>query len=370
MASATANQSADRGDRKTAKKTGVTAPKTSANPSNTGAGASANAGTSASANATTGTSANAGATTGTGVGLCLPQLGPHVSAAALRSFCESAEELGYSSLWVQDHFMYSLEPARGYGSAPGNRSPLPYESVFAPTELLAAAAAWTSTPKLGTSVLVAGHHWPVPLAQRLATIDVLSGGRLIAGFGVGWNAEEHEAVGTKVQERGRRMEDFIPALLACWGPDPVSHQGDVFCVPPSIIRPKPQQQPRPKIISGMWSDKGLERTARLFDGWNPAMLPVDQVVEIVSGMDARRSPQQGPLEVYYRVFAQAPHHDSSRPDSLDKMAEAVSQASQAGFAEVILEANFWDQVDSAQAWADLPKRCLPVLAAAGSDGQG
>jgi len=301
----------------------------------------------------------------TGVGLCLPQLGPHVTPQAIRAFCESAEELGYTSLWVQDHFMYSLKPARGYGSAPGNRSPLPYESVFAPTELLTAAAAWTTTPKLGTSVLVTGHHWPVPLAQRLATIDVLSGGRLIAGFGIGWNAEEHEAVGTKVTERGRRMDDFIPTLLACWGDDPVSYRGTTFTVPESIIRPKPQQKPRPKIISGMWSPKGLERTAKMFDGWNPALTPVPQIAETVAEMNAQRTEYQSPLEVYYRVFAQAPHHSASRPDSIDKMVAATAQAAEAGFEEVILEANFWDEIDSPEAWADLPRKCLPVLDAAG-----
>ena len=300
----------------------------------------------------------------TGVGLCLPQLGPHVTTEAIRACCESAEELGYTSLWVQDHFMYSLDPARGYGSVPGNRSPLPYESVFAPTELLTAAAAWTTTPMLGTSVLVTGHHWPVPLAQRLATIDVLSNGRLIAGFGIGWNAEEHEAVGTSVTQRGQRMDDFIPTLLACWGDDPVSYQGDTFQVPESLIRPKPQQKPRPKIISGMWSPKGLERTASMFDGWNPALTPVPQIAETVAEMNASRAAHQDPLEVYYRVFAQAPHHSESKPDSLDKMVAATAQAAEAGFEEVIVEANFWDEIDSPQAWADLPSKCQPVLAAA------
>lgn len=300
----------------------------------------------------------------TGVGLCLPQLGEHVTAKCLREFCESAEALGYSSLWVQDHFMYLLKPERGYGSVPGNLSPLPYESVFAPTELLTAAAAWTTAPMLGTSVLVTGHHWPVPLAQRLATIDVLSGGRLIAGFGIGWNAEEHKAVGADVRQRGKRMDDFIPALLACWGDDPVSYEGPTFSIPESIVRPKPAQQPRPKLISGMWSPAGLERTAEMFDGWNPAMTPVADIAETVAEMNSRRPEGKAPLEVYYRVFAQAPHHETSRPDATERMAAATAEATAAGFTEVILEANFWDAIGSPEDWATLPERCLPALEAA------
>lgn len=299
----------------------------------------------------------------TGVGLCLPQLGSHVTTDAVRGFCESAEELGFTSLWVQDHFMYSLKPARGYGGVPGNLSPKPYETVFAPTELLTASATWTSRPRLGTSVLVAGHHWPIPLAQRLATIDVLSGGRLIAGFGLGWNAEEHNATGNDVTRRGERMDDFMNALLACWGADPVSHDNNEFPIPESIIRPKPVQQPRPKIISGMWSKRGLERTCRMFDGWNPALAPVSQIVETVTDMNSRRPAGMSPLEVYYRIFLQAPHQTEPPTDALERAVRTAAEASEARFEEVIVEANFWGEVQSPADWKALPKKCLPVLEA-------
>ena len=298
----------------------------------------------------------------TGVGLCLPQLGAHVTAEIIGEFARRAEDLGYSSLWVQDHFMWPLEPRRGYAGRDGAPIPPEYRSVFAPTELLAYVAGQTSSVTLGTSILVAGNHWPVPLAQRLATIDQLSRGRLVVGLGVGWNAEEHEASGTDIATRGDRLDDFVPALLACWGPDPVEHHGPFFEVAPACVQPKPHQQPRPRLVSGMWSPRGLERTVAHFDGWNPAGLPVSTVASMATDMNARRRPDQTPLEIFYRAFVQRPL--GRRPDDGDHLAALVVEAEAAqaaGFAEVILEHNFWQGITSPQDWLSVPERYLEVV---------
>lgn len=302
----------------------------------------------------------------TGVGLCLPQLGEHASLAAVRGFAERAEELGYTSLWVQEHFMWPLELERGFGGTPDRPMPDPYKSVLAPTELLAAVAAWTTAPRLGTSVLVAGYHWPVPLAQRLATLDLISEGRLIVGLGIGWNAEEHAAAGTDITTRGRRVDDFVPALLACWGDDPVSYDGPVFQIPESLVRPKPMQQPRPPIVSGMWSDVGQDRTSRLFDGWNPAGLPAAMVAEMVAAMNAKRPAGLDPLTVYLRLFAQHPGSSHVSEDPIGDMAAEAAVATAAGLDEVIIEVSYWEEVQSPDDWLEIPDRCLPVLEAARS----
>jgi probable F420-dependent oxidoreductase len=300
-----------------------------------------------------------------GVGLCLPQLGEHVTLDALRTFCVRAEELGYSSLWVQDHFMWPLEPRRGYGGRPNAPIPAQYQSVLAPTELLAAAASWTSTVQLGTSILVAGNHWPVQLAQRLATIDLLSAGRLLVGLGVGWSAEEHEASGTRVEERGARMDDFIDALLACWADDPAAHEGPFFTIPPSIVRPKPQQRPRPMLLSGMWSPAGLERTRLRFDAWNPAGLPVAKVAGIAADLNARRPHGMAPLSIYHRAFAQYPLQPTPPTDPVVRLCAEAAEASAAGFTEFIIEHNFSSEITGPNDWADIPDRCRSVLTAAG-----
>ena len=150
------------------------------------------------------------------IGLCLPQLGGHVSRNGLRAFCERAEELGYGGLWVQEHIFYPLNPVSGYSARPGLKVPDAYRSTLGALETLAAAAAWTSRPAVGTSILVAGLHRPVALAQQLSTIDVLSEGRLVAGFSVGWSDEEHQVMDVDPRTRGARCDELIDALVACW----------------------------------------------------------------------------------------------------------------------------------------------------------
>ena len=300
----------------------------------------------------------------TGVGLCMPQLGDGITVGIAREFCRRAEALGYTSLWVQDHFLWPLEPRRGYAGRPGAPIPPQYQSVLAPLELLASAAAWTDTVTLGTSILVAGNHWPVPLAQRLATLDVLSGGRLVAGFGVGWSDEEHEAAGTDVRTRGARMDDFVATLLACWSDDPIEHHGPFFDVPPSMMRPKPLQRPRPPLVSGMWSERGLERTRLQFDGWNPAGMPVERTKAIADDLNSRRPDAMAPLTIHHRAFAQFPHAPTPAGDVVARLAEEAAAAAAHGFADFILEHNFWSGVTDPHAWLDVPEQFLPVVEAA------
>ncbi len=298
-----------------------------------------------------------------GIGLCLPQLGEHITVDALRRFCMRAEELGYASLWVQDHFLYPVEPRRGYGGRVGAPIPSQYRSVLSPTELLTAAATWTTQVKLGTSVLVAGNHWPVSLAQRLSTLDVLSGGRLLVGLGVGWNAEEHDASGTDIETRGRRMDDFVPALLACWADDPVSYSGPEFTIPPSYVRPKPVQRPRPPLLSGMWSKAGLERTRTMFDAWNPAGQPVERVAATVADLNARRPAHLAPLDVYHRAFAQYPLQPTPTGDVVRRLAGEAVAASEAGFNEFIIEHNFFDAINCPDDWANVPDQFAAIVTA-------
>lgn len=301
----------------------------------------------------------------TGVGLCVPQLGEGLDAGILREFCQRAEALGYTSLWVQDHFMWPLDPERGYAGRADAPIPHQYRSVLAPTELLAAMATWTERVRIGASILVAGNHWPVPLAQRLATIDLLSQGRLSVGLGVGWNAEEHTASGTAIETRGRRMDDFVPALLACWGDDPVSYDGTFFEIPPSIVRPKPVQRPHPPLLSGMWSPAGLTRTVEHFDGWNPAGLSVERAAEIAAGLQERRPAHRAPLSIHHRAFVQRPHAPPPDGDVVERLtAEAVAAAA-AGFDDYIVEHNFWSEVADPRTWLEIPERFAPLVDAVG-----
>ena len=291
------------------------------------------------------------------LGICLPQLGQHVDANLVRDFAQAAEDMGFADLYVQDHFLFALHQDGVYGgSAP--RQPLFYQTVYAPTEMLGWVAAHTSTIKLGTSVLVAGYHWPAQLANRLATLDRLSAGRLATvGLGVGWSHEEHHAVGVDPRSRGRRIEDFVPALLACWGSDPVEYHGPFFDIPASLMRPKPVGKSRPRLMSGMFSTAGIRRTADLFDLWNPGSVAVDRVSDIVAGINERRE-GRAPLGVAYRV---ALENTAGERTSLEKVVERVEQSARAGFETVIIETNFCSDIQSAEDWMRKLQSLQPVL---------
>ena len=301
----------------------------------------------------------------TKVGLSLPQLGGQVTREALRGFCERSEELGFEGLWVQQHLFYPLHPISGYSARPGLPIPARYRSIMAALETLTAAAAWTSTPDVGTSVLVAGYHRPVDLAQRLSTIDILSEGRLIAGFSVGWSDDEHRQMDVDPRTRGDRCDELIDALLACWGPDPVSFAGRFFHIPEADVQPKPRQRPRPRLMSGMRSEAGLRRTAERFDIWTPASGSLEQHLEILDRLHGMRPAHMAPLELYRNLFVQPPVEVANlRTLTVDELADQVSEARDAGVAAVIVDANFWSEIDRPERWVSVPDRLAPLLSAA------
>ncbi len=299
------------------------------------------------------------------IGLTLPQLGGHVTRAALRGFCEQAEELGFGSLWVQEHIFYPLNPVSGYSARPGLAVPDAYRSVLGALETMTAAAAWTTRPVIGSSILVAGLHRPVALAQQLATIDLLSEGRLVAGFSVGWSDEEHQVMDVDPRTRGARCDELIDALLACWGPDPVCFDGRFFSIPEAEIRPKPVQRPRPRLLSGMRSPAGLRRTAEKFDIWNPASGTLDTHLELFAQLAEMRPAGMAPLELYRRVFTTPPVEVANlRTASIDDLCAEVARSRAAGAATVIVDTNFDPALDTAQRWAEVPKTLAPLLDAA------
>lgn len=297
----------------------------------------------------------------TTVGLCLPQLGPAVDAGLVKDFAQTAEGMRFDHLWVQDHFLYALVQEGEYGGSAAAQ-PERYKSVWAPTELLGAVAAWTSTIKLGTSVLVGGNHYPVQLAQRLATIDQLAGGRLdVIGLSVGWSVEEHQAMGVDPHTRGKRMDDFVPALRACWGPDPVAHDGPFFHLDPCLMQPKPVSGIR--LMSGMWSGPGLARTAKDFDLWNPGSLPIPTVQQMLASVNAQLPPGKPPVDVIYRVALES---TAGKRMTVDEVAERTAEVRAAGMEGVIVETNFVSEIDSPATWLAQLEALEPVLKAAHS----
>ena len=280
----------------------------------------------------------------------------------MRGFCESAEELGFTSLWVQEHLFFALHPSAPYAARPGMPVPEAYKITLAATELLTAAAAWTTTPLLGTGILVGGYHRPVELAQRLAAIDILSNGRLIAGLSVGWSKDEHDQMDVEFTTRGRRMDELVRALKACWGPDPVNFEGEFFSIRDALVAPKPLQQPHPPLLSGMRSEAGLRRTAALFDIWNPASGTTEQILAAVDAINGQRADGAAPIDVIQRVFTEPPFVvPGLAPLSIDAMQATVATAKANGFREVVIDTAFTTEVHSPEDWVAFPARLAPVL---------
>jgi probable F420-dependent oxidoreductase len=202
------------------------------------------------------------------IGIQLPQLGAAASRQAITTAAVRAEEIGLDSVWVCDRLLRTTRPIPFRGQPPG---PMPrdYAIAFDPVETLVYVAAITDRVQLGTSALLALFQSPVLLARRLATLDQLSGGRVIAGLAAGWLEEEFSASGLSMARRGRRMTEFVAALRAAWGHDPVRFEGEFYSIPESDIGPKPVQPDGIPVLLAYRSDAALERAARIADGLNP-----------------------------------------------------------------------------------------------------
>jgi probable F420-dependent oxidoreductase len=213
------------------------------------------------------------------LGFALPQCGdllsrssrPRSTADDLVRFASTAESLGAASLWVGDRLLAPVHPSVGYGGT--DTMPPQFRSFLDPFVALTAAAAATSSVRLGSSVLVAPWYPPVALARQLTSLDVFSGGRVTVGLGVGWSPDEFEAAGAEFASRGGQLDELLDVLDAWWTTNPVRHVGRRWSVPESWVDLKPAQRPRPPVFLGAASQSGLARIGRRADGW----LPVVQV---------------------------------------------------------------------------------------------
>jgi len=146
------------------------------------------------------------------VGVTLPSMGHLSQPDNLIQAAKAAERLGYDTLWVADRLLYPIKPRTKYPVSADGSLPQVYKRVLDPLDTLTFVAAHTTRIGLGTSVLDIPFYNPVTLARRLTTLDILSNGRLRAGFGLGWSADEFEAAGASPKERGARADEFLAAL--------------------------------------------------------------------------------------------------------------------------------------------------------------
>jgi probable F420-dependent oxidoreductase len=241
------------------------------------------------------------------IGFVYPQTEFGNDPSAIRDLAQSAEELGFSYVLAYDHVV-GVNPER-----PGWDGPYDFQTPFqSPLLLFSFMAGVTKQLGFATGILILPQRQTTLVAKQAATLDVLSGGRLRLGVGVGWNEPEFTALGENFHDRGQRIEEQVQVLRELWTDPLVNYSGDWHSIPEAGINPLPIQQPIP-IWFGGHAEVVLKRAAQLGDGWlpnyrtaeeaQPALAKIDRFLEQAGrdrsgfGLEARiRYADQNPTQ--------------------------------------------------------------------------
>jgi probable F420-dependent oxidoreductase len=203
--------------------------------------------------------------------------GPCANPAAAARVARAAETAGFESLWTGEHIVLP-EP-----QVPP--SPVPADTPFIDSTIaLAFVAAHTNRVRLGTGIIILPQRNPVVLAKELASVDVLSNGRLIFGIGIGYLQPEFAAIGAPFDHKGPRTEDFLAAMIALWSMEKPEHAGRFVSFKGINAMPRPVQQPHPEIVFGGHTKEAYSRAARLAKGWFGFALDLEGTAKCVEGI--------------------------------------------------------------------------------------
>jgi probable F420-dependent oxidoreductase len=245
-------------------------------------------------------------------GLTLPGRGPLARPDVLVKVAEKADALGYASAFVTDHVVIPMTNNSAYPYSPTGRTAGDWnQGYLEPLALMSFVAGATSRLRLGTSVLVIPYRNPIVTAKMLATLDVMSGGRVILGVGVGWLREEFAALQSPpFAERGRATDEYLRLMRACWTREPVEFEGTYYHLSPVSALPKPVQKGGIPIWAGGHTDAALRRAGELADGWHPigfrppaVLLPAEyaEKVAIIHGWARKAGRDPAEITLSFRV---------------------------------------------------------------------
>ncbi len=284
------------------------------------------------------------------IGFAAPASGSWATRDVILRVATRAEELGYGSLWT---FQRLLSPVDGaWGET--------YRSVHDPVALLGFLAAVTSRVRLGVAVLNLPFVSPTVLAKQCATLDVVSGGRLDVGLGLGWSDEEFAATGAGKPARGARADEFIRVLRTLWTDAVVEHSGRFYTVPRMTMEPKPMQDPVPILLGGS-APAALRRAGRLADGWvsssqaDPTRLGTAVATVRAAAVEAGRDPDRLRFvcraAVRVRPAGTSTGSQERRPftGTLDEIRADVQTTAAQGITELFVDLNFDPEIGSPDA---------------------
>lgn len=191
------------------------------------------------------------------IGISLPHFRRLVSAAAVRTIAQHAEVIGLDSIWVTDHMLLTDADVQRFGTV-----------FYEPLVTLSWAAAVTTKIRIGTSAIILPYRNPKITAKQLATIDVLSAGRLIFGCAAGWSESEFRALGADFENRGKIADENLRIIKEAW----MTGRVDGL-----VCEPEPVQKPHPPIWVGGNSKRGMRRAAEFGDAWHPTRPTADDI---------------------------------------------------------------------------------------------
>jgi probable F420-dependent oxidoreductase len=275
------------------------------------------------------------------IGFGVPVSGSWASPERIQEVSRTAERLGYASLWSFQRLLY---PAHG------DPIPMPYRSVHDPLAVAAYLAGVTDRIRIGIAIVNLPFYAPAVLAKTLTSIDVLSGGRLDAGLGLGWSPDEFAAAGADLHERGARAEEFVATLRAIWTDDPVEVHGRYYQVPRSHVDPKPVQRPHPPLLLGAASEPALRRIGRVADGWvSASRFPATAVADAIAAIRdeaAKHGRDPAGIRIVIRAAVRVRDEDSEQQltGSIDKIRGDIDAYRNAGATELFVDLNFDEQI--------------------------
>src|SRR5881296_2388921 len=273
---------------------------------------------------------------------------------ALVGLASRAEELGFDSVWVHDHVFNVGHVFDRIGGKP----------YYEPLTLLSFVAARTRRVRLGTSVLVLPYHNPIRLAKTAATLDVLSGGRLILGVGVGLIEKEIRAMGSPFAERGAFTDEAIAVMRSLWTEDEPSFDGKYSRFAGMKFSPKPLQKPIPVIIGGI-SRAAIRRAARLGDGWHPLGLSPEALEQAMAMLreEARacgRDVTKVPVSIAMSLGASTPRRAALGRDPAEIVKNAKAYAA-LGVETLVISAHTSDPGEARSAMEMVAREVLAAI---------
>ena len=270
-------------------------------------------------------------------GVPLPQFGPHAAeadvAARIARVATTADRLGYDVLWTAEHLILPHEITTPYPY--GDRFPFPTTApILEVVSTLSYVAALTRRIRLSSSVMVLPYRHPVVFAKELATLDVLSGGRVLVGVAAGWLTEEFDMLGVPFRERGARMDEYLDVLRILWSEERVTFRGRFVQLEEAAFFPKPIQKPHPPIWIG-GGRAAFERIVRAGNGWIAAPRPtVSELARDITELKAL-------AERRYRDPVGIGVASGGAARSVDELLARLPELERAGVTIVSVPAIFW-----------------------------